>query len=72
MSVKPRRKGDKSGKHRTPRRNVASEHWAALDEAASRLGTTAAAEVSGLIAATLTDTTAAIARCKRIRAALAK
>lgn len=56
-----------SGKHRTPRRSVASEHWAQLDEVAEQDDTTAVEIIRGLIHATLTDTEAAIATCKRIR-----
>lgn len=65
------RKGGGTG-HVTPRRSVTSEHWPALDSLAASLGTTATREVSELISEVLTDTTAAIARCKRIRKELGK
>jgi hypothetical protein len=56
-----------SGKHKTPRRHVPSEHWDEVERIAQQFQTTGPRLVERLISETLSDTAKAERTCARIR-----
>ncbi len=57
----------RSGKHKTPRRNVPSQHWDEVERIARSMQTTGPRLVERLISETLSDTAKAERTCARIR-----